>query len=424
MRSFFKFFISVAMLFVAEASQAARQQMPLPVGTAGQGGFSVEGLARLDAFYNGEVAANRIPGAVIAIARNGKLIHFKAYGFQDKAKGQVMPLDAIFPLASMTKLMASVAAMRLHEEGRLPLQSSLSQYMPEFESQKVAIRLPSGELRFDEPVRPILIHDLFRHTTGMSGGGAALKDVYADYPNSQTAEANQYIAKIAGLPLAKQPGTAFDYSDATSVLGLVVEKITGQPLGEWMKKTVWDKVGMPDTRFTVEPEKRARLAQALPTNPLTGQPQSIPAYEQRAKFHCAGACAFGTVGDYLRFGQMLINGGVLDNARVLSPKTVAYMTANHLSATMQNNVANVDGFRNGYGFGLGMAVRIDNGSPRVAGSIGDYTWNGAYGTAFWNDPKERMVVVVGAVTPGDIRRLLREQTVAIVYGAMIESYIK
>ena len=124
------------------------------------------------------------------------------------------------------------------------------------------------------------------------------------------------------------------------------------------------------------------------------------------------------VGDFAR-----PTGGVIDNARVLSPKTVAFMTVNHLSPTMQNNVAHIDNFREGYGFGLGMAVRIDNGSPRIAGSLGDYTWNGAYGTAFWNDPQERLVVVVGAVTPGKIRRLLREQTVAIVYGAMTESYI-
>jgi CubicO group peptidase (beta-lactamase class C family) len=402
---------------------AVTSHLPLPAGTAKQGGFSIEGLARLDAFYNGEVAANRIPGAVVAIARNGKLVHFKAYGFQDKSKGQPMLLDAIFPLASMTKLMASVSAMRLHEEGRLPLHSSLAQHLPEFASQKVVVRLPSGELRFDELVRPVLIHDLFRHTAGMGGRDPALKNLYADSPNSQVAEPQQYIAKLATLPLAKQPGTAFDYSDATSVLGLVVERITKQPLGEWMKTTVWDKVGMPDTRFTVPAEKRPRLAQALPIDPLTGMAQSIPAYDQPAKFHCAGGCAFGTVGDYLRFGQMLINGGVIDGRRVLSPKTIAYMTANHLSPTMQNNVAKVDGFREGYGFGLGMAVRMNDGAPRVAGSPGDYTWNGAYGTAFWNDPKERMVVVVGAATPGDIRRLLREQTAAIVYGAMTESYI-
>jgi CubicO group peptidase (beta-lactamase class C family) len=423
MKPLLAFVLATALMTQAHASHAAKPQLPLPAGKAEAAGFSAEGLARLDTFYNGEVAANRIPGAVVAIARNGKLVHFKAYGYLNKASGQAMPLDAIFPLASMTKLMASVAAMRLHEEGRLPLHAKLGKYLPEFEAQKVAVRLPSGELRLDDPLRPVLIHDLFRHTAGMSNGGPGRNGVHATYPNWFEADARQYVARIASLPMATQPGSAFDYSAATDVLGVVVETITGQALGDWMKTTVWDKVGMPDTRFSVAPEKRARLAQALPLDPLTGQAQSVHIYGHEPKFHCAGACAFGTVGDYLRFGQMLLNGGVIDGARVLSPKTVAYMTANHLSPSMQNNVAKVDGFREGYGFGLGVAVRVDDGIPGIAGSLGDYTWNGGFGTAFWNDPQERMVVVVGGVTPGDIRRLLREQTIAIVYGAMNESYI-
>lgn len=415
--------LATSLLLQAGTSLAATPQLPLPAGKAKTEGFSPEGLALLDDFYNAEVAANRIPGAVVAIARNGKLVHFKAYGYQDKSKSQAMPLDAIFPLASMTKLMASVAAMRLHEEGRLPLQSKLATYLPEFEQQKVAVQLPSGELRLENPLRPVLIHDLFRHTAGMTNGGTGRNGLHATYLSWYEADAQQYAARIASLPMATQPGSAFEYSAATAVLGIVMEKVTGQALGDWMQATVWDKVGMPDTRFTVAPGKRARLAQALPLDPLTGQPQSIYPYEHDAKFHCAGACAFGTVGDYLRFGQMLLNGGSIDGRRVLGPKTVAYMTVNHLPLNAQNNVAKVDSFREGYGFGLGMAVRIDDGTPGIAGSIGDYTWNGGFGTAFWNDPQEQLVVVVGAVTPGNIRRLIREQTIAIVYGAMSESYI-
>lgn len=403
----------------------AADKSPLPPATANKAGFSPEGLKRIDQFFANEVAANRVPGAVIAIARDGKLVYYKALGYLNKETGEPMPLDAIFNLASMTKIMASVGALKLNEEGRLPLQSRLDQYLPEFANMKVGVPVPGADIRYENLSRPILIHDLFRHTSGLTYGGRAASPIHALYPGGSATAAleftgQEFIDKISKLPLLHQPGTVFEYSFSTDVLGLVVEKVAGKRLGEHLKEVVWDKVGMPDTTFSVPPEKEKRLAKPLPTDPISGKPQRVAQLEGKTKFDCAGACAFSTVGDYLRFGQMLLDGGIIDGKRILSPKTVAVMTSNHLNPAIKNRVAVVEPHREGYGFGLGVAVRLNEGMAAVPGSKGDYTWNGANGTAFWADPQERLVVVLGTVGPGDIRKYYREQLGALVYGAMTE----
>jgi CubicO group peptidase (beta-lactamase class C family) len=175
---------------------------------------------------------------------------------------------------------------------------------------------------------------------------------------------------------------------------------------------------MRDTAFSVPAEKRSRLARPLPNDPITGKPQDIRILREQPKFDCAGSCAFSTAADYIRFGQMLVNGGALDGARILSPKTVRLMTSDHLGRNIKNNVAGTEAGRDGYGFGLGVAVRTEPGVAATNGSVGDYTWNGANGTIFWVDPKEQLVVVVMSVGPGEIRKYYREQIAALVYGAM------
>jgi CubicO group peptidase (beta-lactamase class C family) len=391
---------------------------PLPVAAPEQAGFSKEGLARIDRFFEREIAENRVPGAVVAIARDGKLVHYKAYGFLNKATNERMPLDAIFQLASMTKVMASVGGLALNEEGRLPLKSRLDEYFPAFAKMTVG-----AEGR--EPAKPIFIHDLYRHTSGITYGGRGSTPVHKLYPAGSAGAAAQYtgeefLAKLASLPLLYQPGTVWDYGFSTDVLGLVIEKVTGQKLGDYLKAALWDRLRMPDTHFDVPADKRKRLARPLPNDPIDGKPQRIAALDQPAKFHCAGACAFSTVGDYLRFGQMLLDGGILEGRRVLSPKSVAVMTSDHLGDAIRNQVAGTEPHRDGYGFGLGVAVRLHSGVAATPGSKGDYTWNGANGTSFWADPRERLVVVAGTAAPGEIRKYYREQMGALVYGAMTE----
>jgi CubicO group peptidase (beta-lactamase class C family) len=228
----------------------------------------------------------------------------------------------------------------------------------------------------------------------------------------------EFMDKIAKLPLLYQPATTWDYSLSTDALGMVIEKVTGKTLGEALQERVWSKVGMPDTTFAVPADKKGRIAQALPNDPLTGKPQNIRLLREAPKFECGGGCAFATASDYIRFGQMLLNGGVLDGKRVLSPKTVEHMTSDHLGQHIRNNVAGTEPHREGYGFGLGVAVRTHRGIAATNGSIGDYTWNGANGTSFWADPKEQLVVVTMTVGPGEIRKYYREQMAALVYGAM------
>jgi CubicO group peptidase (beta-lactamase class C family) len=395
---------------------------PLPVTSPGEVGFSAEGLERLDQFFAREIEANRVPGAVVAIAREGKLVHYKSYGYLDRSKNIPMPLDAVFGLASMTKIMTSVAALQLNEKGRLPLRSPLAEYYPGFGTMKVGVAQPDGSLRLDPLARPILIHDLFRHTSGLTYGGRGDHPIAKLYPNgTQPAlegDTVQFIDRITKLPLAHQPGTVFEYSFSTDVLGAVVEKVSGQRLGAYLDANVWKPLGMVDTTFTLSDRNRSRLATPFAKNPLDGKPQEIVVINQQTRFDCGGACALGTVGDYLRFGQMLLNGGTLEGKRILSPQTVSHMTANHLGPEIRNNVGLVEGHREGFGFGLGVAVRTQAGISAVPGNPGEFTWNGAFGTGYVADPKEKLVMVFGTAAPGELRKYYREQIQAIVYGAM------
>jgi CubicO group peptidase (beta-lactamase class C family) len=395
---------------------------PLPTVSAATAGFSNEGLGNIDSFFDREIKANRVPGAVIAIAREGKLVYFKAYGQADKAKNIPMRTDTIFALASMTKIMTSVAALTLNQEGRLPLKSTLATYYPSFGQMQVGVAQADGSLKLVPQARPIFVQDLMRHTSGLTYGGRGDHPIAKLYPGGTTpaleGDTQAFIDRITKLPLAHQPGVQFEYSFSTDVLGAVVEKVSGQRLGQYLQGAVWNKLGMADATFNVPVEKRARLALPFANNPLDGKPQSIVVIDQQTKSDCGGACAFATVGDYLRFGQMLMNGGVLDGQRILSPQVVSLMTSNHLGPEIKNMVGTVEPHREGYGFGLGVAVRMEPGLAAVPGNPGEYSWNGAYGTAFFADPKEKLVVVVRTAAPGDLHKYYREQVQALVYGAM------
>jgi len=223
---------------------------------------------------------------------------------------------------------------------------------------------------------------------------------------------------LTKLPLVYQPGTVFEYGLSFDVLGAVVEKVTGKTLGGHLADTVWKPLKMTDTTFRPTDAQRARVARPFPNNPLDGKPQNIGAIDRPPTFDCGGACAFGTMGDYIRFGQMLLNGGSLDSQQVLSPAFVQLMTTNHLGAGIQNRVANVEPHRDGYGFGLGVAVRLQPGLAAVPGNPGEFSWNGANGTGFFADPKQQLVVAFGTAAPGELRKYYREQMQDLVYGAL------
>jgi len=405
-----------ATLFAADAPKT-----PLPMN-AGKG-FSQEGLKRIDAFFADEIANNRMPGAVLAVAKNGKLSIYKSYGYLDKASNKPMTKDAIFNLASMTKVMASVGALTFYEEGKMPLNAPISNWLPQFKDMKVGQVDAEGKLNLIPAKNQITVQDLMRHTNGLTYGGRGATPVHKMYPAGSAVAAFQFsdqefIDKLASAPLLYEPGTAWDYGFGIDVLGIIREKIAGRPLGAVMQERIWSKVGMPDTTFDLAEKDRQRLAQPLPIDPISGKPQKVDILTKKVKFDCGGSCAYSTAGDYIRFGQMLLNGGSLDGKRVLGPQTVAFMTSNHLNKDIRNNVALTEPGRVGYGFGLGVAVRMERGLSAINGNVGDYSWNGAYGTVFWADPKEQMVVVMMGVAPGDIRKIHREQLNSVIYGAL------
>lgn len=396
---------------------------PLPLASSQGQGFSPEGLKRIDAFFADQIANNQMPGAVLAVAKNGKLSIFKPYGYLDKATLKPMTTDAIFNLASMTKVMATVGALTFYEEGKLPLNAPISDWLPQFKNMKVGQVDAEGKLHTVPAKNPITVQDLMRHTNGLTYGGRGATPIHQFYPSGSAVaamnfSADEFIDKLAVAPLLYEPGTAWDYGFGLDVLGIIQEKIAKKSLGGVLQERVWSKVGMPDTSFVLAEKDRTRLAQPLPVDPISGKPQKIDVHTKQIKFDCGGSCAFSTASDYVRFGQMLLNGGSIDGKRVLGPQTVAFMTANHLNKDIKNNVSGTEPARVGYGFGLGVAVRTERGLAANNGNVGDYSWNGAYGTIFFVDPKEQMVVVMMGVAPGDIRKIHREKLNALIYGAL------
>jgi len=394
---------------------------PLPVAS-GQG-FSQEGLKRIDAFFADQIATDQMPGAVLAVSKNGKLSIYKPYGYLDKGNQKPMTTDAIFNLASMTKVMATVGALTFYEEGKMPLNAPISDWLPQFKNMKVGQVDADGNLTTTPAKNPITVQDLMRHTNGLTYGGRGATPIHKFYPSGSAVAAinlstDEFIDKLAAAPLLYEPGTAWDYGFGIDVLGIIQEKIAGKPLGGVLQERIWTKVGMPNTFFQLNEKDRPRLAQPLPVDPISGKPQKVDIHTKQIKFDCGGSCAYSTAGDYLRFGQMLLNGGSIDGKRVLGPQTVAFMTANHLNKDIKNNVSRTEPARVGYGFGLGVAVRTERGLSANNGNVGDYSWNGAYGTIFFVDPKEQMVVVMMGVAPGDIRKIHREKLNALIYGAL------
>jgi CubicO group peptidase (beta-lactamase class C family) len=415
--------MTCALFGASGISHAAGNAQPLPLATAQSQGVSADGIKRIDTFFADEIANNRMPGAVLAVAKNGKLVIYKSYGYLNKATNTPMPLDAIFNLASMTKVMAAVGALTFYEEGKMPLNAPISNWYPQFKDSKVGKVATDGSVTTVPAKNPITIQDLMRHTNGLTYGARGNSAIHKLFPSASATAAFDYTGpefmdKLATIPLLDEPGTVWDYGFGIDVLGLIEEKIANKPLGSVLQERVWSKVVMPDTTFQVADSQRPRLAQPLPLDPITGKPQTIKILTDKVKFDCGGSCAFSTAGDYIRFGQMMLNGGSLDGKRVLGPQTVAFMTSNHLNKDIKNMVGGTEPGRVGYGFGLGVAVRMERGLSAINGNVGDYTWNGANGTIFWVDPKEQMVVVMMAVAPGEIRKIHREKLNALVYGAL------
>ena len=400
----------------------------LPHAQPEEVGLSSERLGRVTEMLRANIAANEIPGAVLLIARQGKIAYFESFGLLDPQAKTPMRKDAIFRIYSMSKPITTVAAMTLFEDARLALNEPVGKYLPALAKMQVATdNKPDPEadphkIATIPADRPISIQDLMRHTSGLTYGffgDTPVKKLYAEAKLGNEGETNaQFVDRIAKLPLSYHPGTTWDYSHSTDVLGRLVEVISGKSLYEFERKSILDPLRMGDTSFYVTDQtKQSRIAEPFENDRKIGNGATVGDPRVGGAWESGGGGMVSTAIDYARFLQMLLNGGTLDGQRILGPKTIEYMTSDHLGSAVVPGPYYLPG--PGYGFGLGFAVRRDAGVSPVNGSPGDYNWGGAGGTAFGVDPKEQMFVVFMMQSPSQrmrYRPLLRD----MIYAAIVD----
>jgi CubicO group peptidase (beta-lactamase class C family) len=370
-------------------------------------GMSGPRLAKVGAWLKAETDAGRIPGAVVLVARDGKVVYQETIGKLDAQKPLPMPADAIFRIYSMTKPITTVAAMILVEEGRLTLDAPVSRFIPEFAKMQVGVEKTDAaggkSLELVPARRAITVQDLMRHSSGLTYGffgNSLVKKAYVDARIDAGGDTTneEFAKKIATMPLHYQPGSTWDYSYSTDVLGRVVEVVSGKSLFAFMKERILAPLDMKDTSFYVpDPARQARVAEALPDDRGIGEGVTFNDPRVVKTAEPGGQGMVSTAGDYARFLQMLANGGILEGHRIIGPKTLEYMTADHLGTAIVPGPLYLPG--PGYTFGLGFAVRKTTGEASSNAAAGEYNWGGAGGTAFWVDPKNRLFVVFMMQSP-------------------------
>lgn len=410
----------------------------LPMAEAETVGMSSARLGKIKEVFGREIEAGGLPGAVIMIVRDGKLIYSEALGFQDKASGKLMSKDSVFRILSMTKPLTSVAAMMLVEDGAISLPDPVSKFFPALSNMKVAVMDKDGKVTFEPAKKQMTVQDLLRHTAGLDVPEFTpvqqIKDAYLNGkiydPSGGLGEyrkltPEQQVAALANVPLGSEPGAYWRYSVATDLLGRVIEAVSGKRLGEFLDERLFRPLKMKDTAFFVPESNWNRIAQPLPTDPITKKP-ATPMLDIRTKpaSDSGAAGSVSTAGDYLRFCQMMLDGGILQGARILSPTTIKLMASDHLGQRSSDTFSpgGITFGVEGYTFGLGFMVRQNVGLSGIPGSQGEYMWAGAGGTFFWIDPKERMAVVMMAQTPSAIRIKYRHLIKQLVAQAIEKSY--
>ncbi|MGH6778367.1 MAG: serine hydrolase domain-containing protein [Bradyrhizobium sp.] len=410
-------------------------------------GMSTAALDRLEAHLKSRyIDAGRFPGTQLLVYRRGKVVHSTAQGYADLARKVAVKDDTIFRIYSMTKPITTVAFMMLFEEGRVALDEPVHKYIPEWKNLGVFVAGTAPAFLTRPPSRPMLIVDLLRHTSGLTYGFQQRSNVDAAYRAMKIGEVEKsgtletMIADLAKIPLEFSPGEAWNYSVSTDVAGYLIGKISGQPFEQFLKRRILDPLGMSDTGFHVPADKAHRLAACYSADPQGGMTfhaterkdtltlQDDPAtssFLSPPSLISGGGGLCSTVADYLTFCRALINGGELGGVRLLSPKTLALMTSNHLPGgrdlpEMSRSLFS-EATYNGIGFGLGFSVTLDPAKTLIPGSPGEYAWGGAATTSFWIDPLEELITIfMTQVLPSSaypIRRELR----TMVYAAITDS---
>jgi CubicO group peptidase (beta-lactamase class C family) len=369
----------------------------LPMAEPESVGMSSQRLERIDDFMQRYIDADMVAGTVTLVARKGKVVHFQAQGMKDVERDQEMTTDTIFRMASMTKPIASVALMMLYEEGWFQLDDPIADWLPEFSNMMIEVESADGSNRLEPAQTPISFTHILTHTAGLMN---SYRGDVARYSQVSQVQGDEDLAswteRLATLPLRYEPGTRWEYSAATSVVGRLVEVISGQDLDTFLRERIFEPLQMHDTHFYLPPEKVDRFATLYGPNPeddnrmmLTevGDANSRYVAEPRTFFSGAGGLV-STAHDYIRFQQMMLNGGELDGVRLLGPKTVELIFANHtgdLPLWLSGP---------GMGFGLGYSVVLDRAVAHTSDTEGSVSWGGAFGTLFWIDPAEELVAIV------------------------------
>jgi len=418
---------TAAMVGAIPASAAAAgadppRAIPLPHAASPESvGFSTARLRRLDRWMEGEIAAGRKAGVVVLIARHGKIAWEKAYGLADVAARTPLRTDAMFRLFSMTKPITSVALLTLYEQGKFQLTDPLERFVPAFSGVGVYAGTDSaGHPIVTPPKRKVTIQDVFRHTAGFAYSAyfentpvdLAYKAAGIDYQKLDSLE--ELVSKLSSMPLLYQPGERWVYSWSHDVLAYLVEQLSGQRFDEYCRRTIFEPLGMRDTVFGMPPERAARYATAYRTDAagaLVAYTRDDDLYPRVTTHPFGGMSVASTAEDYLRFAQMLLNGGELNGVRILGPKTIELMRSDNLPP-------GTDYWAPGMRYGLGVSVLTDPAQAGIPGSKGEYGWPGLASTWFTVDPQEDLVaIVMTQMVPRDVR--FNDQFKTLVYQALL-----
>ena len=402
--------------FVTAGPGRAEPVLPM-AATPEEVGLSSAQLARIEAVTQRHIETGLVPGAVMLVARRGKIAWTRTMGFRDRAAKDPMRPDSIFRIYSMTKPIVSVAAMMLVEEGRMQISDPVAKYLPEIGKMKVGVETSEdgkATLGLTDPAREMTVQDLLRHTSGLIYGTRGKSLVNAAYIEAKIGNRDfsneEFVSKLSKLPLRFSPGERWEYGVSTDVLGRVIEVVSGKTLGEFLNERIFTPLGMADTGFYVPGEKLSRAAQ--PWQVPEAPPMTVRFdVAQKPRFESGGGGLTGTMDDYLRFTTMLADGGKFAGKRLLGSKTLEFMIADHTGTR--------PGRPPGLGFGLGFEVRTSVGDAALPGSLGEYGWAGNAGTLFWIDPKEQLIAIyMVQVSDGD-RIMLRNQFRTMLQSAII-----
>jgi CubicO group peptidase (beta-lactamase class C family) len=392
----------------------------LPTAKPEQVGLSSKRLERINPIMQSYIDQGKLPGLITMIARQGKVVHFEKYGLMDTNKQ--MQLDAIFRIASMTKPVTSVAVMILYEEGHFQLDDPVSKYIPEFKNIKVFSKMDNNELIVVEPKRPMTIHDLLTHTSGLTYGIFGNTPVDAMYRRAGLFRGTlkEMVQKLSKIPLLYHPGTKWHYSISIDVLGYFVEVVSGKPLDKFLEQRIFKPLKMKDTGFYVPEEKISRFAARYGLSKDGGieviEKPETSNKSRPPRFLSGGGGLVSTASDYIRFAQMLLNKGELEGTRILGRKTVEFMTRNHLS----DELLPIHPILPGKGFGLGFAVLVDVPQSYIIGSEGEFEWRGIHNTFFWVDPEEELVMILMTQFTPYLHYPINKEFKVLTYQAIID----